>query len=61
MVRKKCIKCDEVETAKEFCYLGDRLNGIQGCKAAVNATIRSGLKKFREYGKILLRKIFLCR
>ena len=25
--------CDEVETVKKFCYLGDRLNASGGCEA----------------------------
>ena len=27
--------CDEVETMNEFCYLGDGLNIIGGCEAAI--------------------------
>ena len=29
--------CDEVKTMNEFCYLGERLNASDGCKAAVTA------------------------
>ena len=50
--------CDEVETVKEFCYLGDRLNASGGCEAAVIARTRLGWKKFRECGEVLLGKRF---
>ena len=29
--------CDEVETLRGFCYLGDRVNACGGCEAAVTA------------------------
>ena len=53
------IMCDEVETVKGFCYLGDRLNASGGCAAAVTAGTRLGWKKFRECGEILFGKRFL--
>ena len=34
--------CDEVETVKGFCYLGDRLNASGVCEAAMTATTRVG-------------------
>ena len=38
--------CDEVETIREFIYLGDRLSAGGGCEAAVTArTRRGGLSK----------------
>ena len=52
-------KCDEVETLKGFCYLGDRLNASGGCEAAVTARTRLGWKKFRECGEILFGKKIL--
>ena len=52
------VMCNEVETVKRFCYLGDRLNASGGCKATVTARTRLGWKKFRECGKILFRKRF---
>ena len=39
------IVCDEVETVKGFCYLGNRLNASGGCEATVTAKIRLGWKK----------------
>ena len=30
----------EVETVKEFCYLGDRLNASGGCETAVTSRVR---------------------
>ena len=41
------VMCDEVETVKGFCYLGNRLNASGGCEAAVTAKTRVGWKKFR--------------
>ena len=46
--------CDEVETVNGFCYLGDRLNAIGGCEAAVTARVRIDWVRFREYGELLL-------
>ena len=50
--------CDEVETVKSFCYLGDSLNASGGCEAAVTARARLGWVKFRECGEILLGRRF---
>ena len=36
------VLCDEVETAKGFCYLGDRLNASGGCETAVTSRVRIG-------------------
>ena len=38
--------CDEVETVREFTYLGDRVRA--GCEAAVTAITRCGWVKLRE-------------
>ena len=40
--------CEEVETVRGFCYLGDRVNAGGGCEAAVTARARIGWVKFRE-------------
>ena len=40
--------CEEVETVRGFCYLGDRVNASGGCEAAVTARARIGWVKFRE-------------
>ena len=54
------VLCDEVETVKGFCYLGDRLNVSGGCETAVTARVRIGWMKFRECGELLLgRRLFL--
>ena len=42
--------CEEVETVRGFCYLGDRVNASNGCEAAVTARARIGWVKFRECG-----------
>ena len=34
--------CDEVETVREFTYLGDRVSAGGGCEAAVSSRTRSG-------------------
>ena len=52
------VLCDEVETVKGFCYLGDRLNSSGGCETAVTARVRIGWMKFRECGKLLLGRRF---
>ena len=53
--------CDEVETVKGFCYLGNRLNASGGCEVAVTARTRLGWKKFRECGEIRFGKRFSLR
>ena len=40
--------CDEVETVREFTYLGDRASAGGGCEAAVIATTRCRWVKVRE-------------
>ena len=50
--------CEEVETVKCFCYLGDRVNPIGGCEAAVTARTRIGWVKFKECGELLNSKMF---
>ena len=43
--------CDEVETVREFTYLGDRVSAGEECEAAVTARTRCGWVKVREcYG-----------
>ena len=55
--------CEEVETARGFCYLGDRVNASGGCEAAVTARARIGWVKFRECGELLNSKSLseLCK
>ncbi|XP_002731282.2 uncharacterized protein LOC100366586, partial [Saccoglossus kowalevskii] len=50
--------CDEVETVKEFTYLGDKVSVGGGCEAAVTARARFAWVKFREYGELLYGKRF---
>ena len=52
---------DEVETAKESCHLGDRLNASGGCETAVTSRVRIGWMKFRECGELLRGRRFSLR
>ena len=52
------VLCDEVETVKGFCYLGDRLKASGGCELAVTARERIGWMKFKECGELLLKEVF---
>ena len=52
------VLCDEVETVKGFCYLGDRLNASGGCETAVTSRVRIGWMKFRECGELLRGRRF---
>ena len=53
------VLCDEVETVKGFCYLGERLNAGGGCEAAATARVRIGWMKFRECRDLLLGRFSL--
>ena len=48
--------CDEVETVREFTYLGDRVSAGGGCEAAVTIC---GWVKLRECSELLYGKKFL--
>ena len=50
--------CEEVETVKSFCYLGDRMNASGRCEAAVTARARVVWVKFKECGELLNSKRF---
>ena len=50
--------CDEVETVKEFTYLGDRVSVGGGCEAAVTARKRYGWFMFWECNELLYVRIF---
>ena len=50
--------CEEVESVRGFCYLGDRVNASGGCEAAVTARVRIGWVKFKECGELLNSKRF---
>ena len=47
------VSCNEVETVKRFCYLGDRLNASGECEAAVISRVGIGWMKLRECGELL--------
>ena len=53
--------CDEVETVREFTYLGDRVSAVGGCEAAVAATTRSRWAMHRECGELLCGRRFLLK
>ena len=55
------VLCDEVETVKIFCYLGDRLNGSGGWETAVTSKVRIGWMKLRECGELLRGRRFSLR
>ena len=50
--------CDEVETLREFTYLGDRVNAGGGCESAVTSRTRCWWVKFRECSELLYGKRF---
>ena len=55
------VMCDKLETVKQFCHLGDRLNASGGCEVIVTAKTRLGWKKFKEWGEILFGKKFFLQ
>ena len=55
------VLCNEVETVKGFCYLGDRLNGSGGRETAVTSRVRIRWVKFRECGELLRGRWFSSR
>ena len=55
------VLCDEVETGKGFCYLGDRRNVGGGCETAVTLRVRIGGMKFRECAELLRGRRFSLR
>ena len=52
---------DQVDFVKSFCYLGNRLNAIDGSEAAVTARTRTGWIKFRKCGESLYGRKFLLK
>ena len=55
------ILCDEVETVKGFCYVGDELNASGGCEITLTSRVRIGWMKFRECGELLRGRRFSLR
>ena len=53
--------CDDVETVREFQYLGDRVSAGGGCEAAVTARTRCWWAKLRECGELLHGRKFLLK
>ena len=45
--------CDEVETVREFTYLGDWVSSDGGCVVAVTARTICGWVEIDEYGELL--------
>ena len=52
------VLCDEVETVKGFCYLGDRLNASGGCETAVTARVRIGWINLENAESCYLGEVF---
>ena len=50
--------CNEVETVREFTYLGDRVSAGGECETAMTASTRCGWVKRRECGELLYGKRF---
>ena len=55
------VLCNEIESVKSFCHLGDRLNASGTCETAVALQVRKGWMKFRECGELFLGRRFLLR
>jgi len=53
--------CNDVDTVKRFCYLGDQLSADGGCEAAVTARTGIGWIKFRECEVILFGKRYYLK
>ena len=51
--------CDEVETVREFTYIGDRVSAGGGYEASVVSRTRCGWVKFRECCDLLYGRRFL--
>ena len=45
--------CEEFETVRGSCYVGDRVNAGGGCEAAVTPRASIGWVKFRKCGEVL--------
>ena len=50
--------CEEVETVREFTYLGGRVSVGGGCETAVTAKRRCGWAMLRECGELLYGRRF---
>ena len=50
--------CDEVETVREFTYLGDMVSAGGGCEAAVTARTGCWWVKLRECSELLCGRTF---
>ena len=51
--------CDEVETVRDFIYLGDTVSAGGGCEAAVTTRTRCWWVNFRECGELMYRRFSL--
>ena len=53
------ILCDEVETVKGFCNLGDKLNASGGCETAVTSRVRIGWRNLENAESCYVEEGFL--
>ena len=53
--------CDEVETVKEFTYVGDKMSAGGGCEVDVTARTRCGWVEFMVCGALLCGRRFPLR
>ena len=60
-VAKSYKLCHEVETVREFTYLGDRMSADGVCEAAVTAATICGWVKFGECSELLYGRRFHLR
>ena len=49
---------NDMETVIDFSYLGDRINSVGGCEAAVTSRTRLGWMKLRDYRDLFCGKKF---
>ena len=56
-VEQEEMVCDEVETVREFTYLGDSVSAGGGCEAAVTARTRCGSVRYRECSELLYGRL----
>ena len=53
--------CDDVETVKGFCDLGNKLNARGDCERPITGRLRIGGVRFRECGELLRANRFLLK
>ena len=60
-MKQKEMLCDEMDTVRQFTYLGDRVSAGVGCEAVVSARTRCGWVRFRECSELLYGRKFPLR